>query len=66
MKMNNEWNIDFLQNSPLGIQNIHSSEFSISQSISETPILILYEVLAIYFFSIFPIFKSYFWDKSSV
>ena len=31
-QMNNEWNINFQQNSPLNIQRIYSSKFSICQS----------------------------------
>ena len=35
IEMNNKWNVNFLQNSPLGIQCTYSSEFSTVQSNSE-------------------------------
>ena len=36
----NKWNVNFLQNSTLHIQHTHSSEFSIGQNTSATPLLI--------------------------
>ena len=46
----NEWNINFLQNSALAIQHKYSSEFSIGWSNSETFIVIRCEAVPSYFF----------------
>ena len=37
-EMNNEWNVNFLQNSYLGIQHAYFIKFSIGWSTSETPL----------------------------
>ena len=54
VEMNNDWNINFLQDSPLDIQHTYFSEFSISQSTFETPLLMLYESSLSYFFEWLP------------
>ena len=55
--MNNEWNINFLQNSPLGIQHTHFSEFSIGQNVFQTTFFIACEVGWTYSFNIFHVLK---------
>ena len=47
---NNEWNVDFLQNSHFGIQHKYSSEFSIQWSIHKTSLRIQFEFTPFYFF----------------
>ena len=64
--MNNAVNISFLQNSPLGIKQTYSWEFSISQSTSEIPILIWWEASSFISFSTHYTFKFYGWDEFSV
>ena len=48
--MNNEWNISFLQNSPLGIQHTYSSECPIGQNSSKTFLFIGCKAGLLYFF----------------
>ena len=57
--MNNEWNIHFLLNSYIGIQNIYSSKFSIGWSTYEMLHFSWCEVVQSIFFNILHILKSY-------
>ena len=47
---NEQYLINFLQNSPCGFQHIYSSEFAISRSTSKTHLLIWCESVPSYFF----------------
>ena len=53
-EMNNEWNINFLQNSSPGTQHTYSSEFSIGWNTSKTPLLTWYFIS----FNVLHILKS--------
>ena len=50
IEMSNEWNVGFLQNSPLGIQHTYSTKFPIGQRTSETLFLIWHKALQLYYF----------------
>ena len=52
-EMDNEWNVKFLQNSFLGIQDTNSREISIAQNTNKTHHLIC-ETAQSYFFSFNP------------
>ena len=60
--MNNEWNINFLQNSPLGIQYTYSSKFLIDRSTSKNPVDMTQNCIIL--FLLCQIF--YMWDEFSV
>ena len=50
IEMNNEWNVNFLQNTYVGMQYTYSSGFLICRSISEIPLLEWCEGAVSYFF----------------
>ena len=47
-EMNNEWNVNFLQNTPL--HHTYSNESHIGQSTSEISLLVRYEATPLYLF----------------
>ena len=50
-EMNNKWTINFLQNSPLDIQQIYSSELFISRNTSEIPLFdMVWNHVGVFFF----------------